>query len=105
MIAWPRWVLSAVTVSASVVVKNAWKRQRQTAGLPVVAGLVEVGDAAHHQPALDLLGGLSGAECGESDLGDLGSGDPPVGGFVVASVGVFERSPGHNQRVSRGRKP
>ena len=27
MIAWPRWVLSAVTVSRSVVVKNAWKRQ------------------------------------------------------------------------------
>ena len=27
MIAWPRWILSAVTVSASVVVKNAWKRQ------------------------------------------------------------------------------
>ena len=27
MIAWPRWVLSAVTVSRSVVVKNAWNRQ------------------------------------------------------------------------------
>src|SRR6476659_8056504 len=27
MIAWPRWVLSALTVSRSLVVKNAWKRQ------------------------------------------------------------------------------
>src|SRR4051794_39522250 len=27
MMACPRWVLSAVTVSASVVVKNAWNRQ------------------------------------------------------------------------------
>ena len=26
MMAWPRWVLSAVTVSRSLVVKNAWKR-------------------------------------------------------------------------------
>lgn len=26
MIAWPRWVLSAVTVSRSLVVKNAWNR-------------------------------------------------------------------------------
>jgi len=27
MMAWPRWVLSAVTVSSVLVVKNAWKRQ------------------------------------------------------------------------------
>ena len=57
MIAWPRWVLSAVTVSRSVVVKNAWKRQvSNRVAWPVVAVVVEVGDAAHHQPALDLLG-------------------------------------------------
>src|SRR3954468_18703894 len=29
-------------------------------GLPVAAGLVEVGDAAHHQPARDLFGGFAG---------------------------------------------
>ena len=37
--------------------------------LAVVAAGVEVGDAAHHQPARDLLGGLSGAKRGERDLG------------------------------------
>src|SRR3954468_20578072 len=63
-------------------------------GLPVAAGLVEVGDAAHHQPARDLFGGFAGAERGERDLGDLGPRDPLVGGFVVDGVGVFDRGPG-----------
>ena len=40
-------------------------------GLPVTLVRVEVGDAAHHQSARDLLGGLAGAERGEPDLGDL----------------------------------
>src|SRR5689334_24239756 len=44
--------------------------------LPVVAGGVEVGDAADHQAARDLLAGRAGGERGESDLGDLGTGDP-----------------------------
>src|SRR6478752_2811528 len=62
-------------------------------GLPVAAGLVEVGDAAHHQAARDLLGGLSGAERGERNLGDLGPRDPLLGGFVVEGVGVFDGYP------------
>src|SRR3546814_10357477 len=37
-------------------------------GLPVGGG-VEVGDAAHHQPAWGLLADFLGAERGESDLG------------------------------------
>src|SRR6478736_4610626 len=61
--------------------------------LGVVRCGVEVGDAAHHQAALDLFGGFSGAECGECDLGDLGAGDPSLGGFVVDGVGVFDGRP------------
>src|SRR6476619_432789 len=61
--------------------------------LCVVRCGVEVGDAAHHHAALDLFGGFSGAECGECDLGDLGAGDPSLGGFVVDGVGVFDGRP------------
>ena len=62
--------------------------------LPVVAAMVEVGDAAYHQPARDLLAAFLGAERGEPDLGDLGPGDPPLGRFVVNGVGVLDRNPG-----------
>src|SRR6476469_4465920 len=62
-------------------------------GLPVAGGLVVVGDAAHHQAARDLLGGLSGAERCERNLGDLGPRDPLLGGFVVEGVGVFDGYP------------
>ncbi len=62
-------------------------------GLPVIAAVVEVGDATHHQPAANLLVGLLGAECGERDLGDLGTGDPSAGGLVVDRVGVFDGRP------------
>src|SRR6185312_2378570 len=62
--------------------------------LAITGGGVEVGDAAHHQPAGDLLGGLAGAERGEGDLGDLSTRDPSAGVFVVDGVGVFDRSPG-----------
>jgi hypothetical protein len=57
-------------------------------GLPRVDALVQVGDAAHHQPARDLFGGLRGAERGEPDLGDLGAGDPSLAfSSWTASVG------------------
>lgn len=59
-------------------------------GLPVAAAVVEVGDAAHHQPARDLLTGLLGTERGERDLGDLGARVPSAGGFVVDGVGVLD---------------
>ena len=48
------------------------------------------GDAAHHQPAPNLLVGLLEPECDERDLGDLDSGDPPAGGPVVDGGGVFD---------------
>jgi len=63
-------------------------------GLRWVLVGVEVGDAAHHQPPGHLLAGLLRAERGEADLGDLGSGDPRVGGLVEDSVGVGDRRPG-----------
>ena len=95
MIAWPRWVLSAVTVSSVGGGEERVEAPGVEQGLlPVARCGVEVGDAAHHQPALDLLGGLAGAERGESDLGDLGAGDPLLGGFVVDGVGVLDRGPG-----------
>src|SRR6185369_12178192 len=68
-------------------------RSTEQGALAVVAAGVEVGDAAHHQPARDLLGGLSGAKRGERDLGDLGAGDPLPGGFVVDGVGVLDGCP------------
>ena len=41
MIAWPRWVLSAVTVSrVLVVVKNAWNRQVSNSCVLPVVGFV-----------------------------------------------------------------
>jgi len=39
---------------------------------------VQVGDAAHHQPARCPFGGEAG-ERDEVDLGDLGARDPPAG--------------------------
>ena len=70
--------------------------------LPGVVAGVEVGDAAHDQPARDLLGGLAGAERGESDLGDFSAGDPAPAGFVVDRVGVLDRGPGVGADVSDG---
>ena len=63
-------------------------------GLRWVLVGIEVGDAAHHQPPGHLLAGLLRAERGEADLGDLGSGDPRVGGLVEDRVGVGDRRPG-----------
>jgi hypothetical protein len=76
MIAWPRWVLSAATVSScrGVVVKNAWKRHRSNR-VPCPAAFfldrVHVGDPAHDEPARDLVGLLLGGERGVGHLGDL----------------------------------
>ena len=57
MIAWPRWVLSALS---GVQVAGGEERVEtpgaEQGALAVVAAGVEVGDAAHHQPARDLLG-------------------------------------------------
>jgi len=72
MMACPRWVLSAVTVSRSVVGEEGVEAPDvEQGGLPIGAGGVEVGDATHHQPAGDLLAGLARAERGEVDFGDF----------------------------------
>jgi hypothetical protein len=77
MIAWPRWVRSAVTVSqvggvggGEEGVEPPGAEQGALPGGLVLLG-VEVGDAAHHQPARNLVGDLLGGERGEGHLGDL----------------------------------
>jgi hypothetical protein len=54
---------------------------------------VEVGDAAHDEPARDLVRALLRGERGERDFGDLGPGDPRAGGLVEDGVGVLDRCP------------
>src|SRR3954465_2316263 len=113
MIACRRWVWSAAIVSrtsGSVGVKKAWKRQVWNSAscpglgwglgpgveqrlLPGALLGVELGDAAHDEPAADLLALLLRGERGEGDLGDLRLGDPGAGGLVEDRVGVLDRGP------------
>ena len=99
MIAWPRWVLSAATVSSiggSVVVKKAWKRQvsnkRVLPGALFFSALRSGMRRTTSRPGT-CSAFLCGAERGERDLGDLGPGDPRPGGLVEDGVGVLDRGP------------
>jgi len=54
---------------------------------------VEVGDSAHHEPAVDVVGLLLWSERDERGLGDLGAGDPAAGSLVEDRVGVLDGGP------------
>src|SRR4051794_4658708 len=99
MTAWPRWVLSAATVSstvASVVVKKGMEPPGVEQGVlsrGAVLGGVEVGDAADHQPARDSVDLPLCGERDERHFGNLGAGDPGSGGRVEDRVGVLDGGP------------
>lgn len=62
--------------------------------LPVGDGLgVQPLDAAHDQPAADVVGFAPGRERGEGDLGDLRVGDEPLFVVVPDRVGYAGQGP------------
>ena len=69
-VAWPRWVLSAATVSRVLVVKNAWNRQVSNRVACPGWGFRSGIRRTTSRPGT-LVGFLAGGERGERDLSDL----------------------------------
>ena len=94
IIAWPRWVLSAITVSRVLVVKNAWKRQVwNRVAWPAFAWGLRSGIRRTDEPPGDLVGLLPCGKRGERNLGDLCGRAPRSGGLVKERVDVLDCLP------------
>ena len=59
-------------------------------GLPGAFERVQFWDPANDQASVDAFADLPRAERGERDLGDLGGGDPGVGGLISDRVRVVD---------------
>jgi hypothetical protein len=95
MTAWARWDFSAWSMVSRGVGEHAVVAVAgEQFALPVGDGRgVEPFDAAHDQPAGDVVGLAAGGERGEPDLGHLRVGDQPLLLFVPDRVGVVDRGP------------
>jgi len=65
----------------------------EQAGLAIWFLRAQVRDPADHQPTGHPLVLATGSESSETDLGDLGPGDPRLGLFVEDRIGVLDRRP------------
>ena len=97
MIACPRWVLSAATVSrsaGSVVVKNAWKRQvSNNVSCPSLPRGFRSGMRRTTSRPGTCSVSFFGGERGEGHLGDLGPRHPGPEACVEDGVGVLDGGP------------
>src|SRR5215207_1889859 len=92
MMAWPRWVISAATVSRLLVVKKAWYRHRSNS--PSWPFGLSSGMRRDHEPARHLLCLRSRREGDVGNLGHLGPRHPAAAALVIDGVPVGDRGPG-----------